>query len=136
MISTRTLACLLLATLATPAQAQWSSNPFTNRSLADAASDQAQPKIAPTADGGAYVSWFDGIGSGYDVRVQKLDALGIESFAHNGVLVADRGFSSTQDYGLDVDASGNALLAFRDDRPGGTQITAAKISAIGLAVWG
>ena len=43
------------------------------------------------------------------------------------MLVADRGFSSTQDYGLDVDSAGNALLAFRDDRFVGTQITAAKV---------
>ncbi|MEZ4651821.1 MAG: hypothetical protein R3E97_24095 [Candidatus Eisenbacteria bacterium] len=55
---------------------------------------------------------------------------------HNGVLVADRSFSSTQDYGLDVDASGNALLVFRDDRVGGTQITAAMIAPDGTALWG
>ena len=41
-----------------------------------------------------------------------LDAGGNEHWAHNGVLVADRDMSSTEDYGLDIDADGNALLAF------------------------
>ena len=117
------------------ASAQWSTDPAVNLAVATGAGEQVQPKIAPTADGGCFLSWYDGA-SGYDVRVQKLDASGNEVMAHNGVLVADRSFSSTQDYGLDVDASGNALLVFRDDRLGGTQITAAKIAPDGTALWG
>lgn len=118
------------------ASAQWSSDPAVNFSVADGASDQTQPKVIATSDGGVFVSWFDGIGTGYDVRVQRLDALGNEGMAHGGVLVADRGFSSTQDYGISIDPSDNVLLVFRDDRPGGTQITAAKVDANGTAAWG
>ncbi len=120
---------------ATDAHAQWGADTATNTSLGDGASDQTQAKVVARADGGTYVSWFDGIGSGFDVKLQRLTAGGNEVFAHNGVLVADRSFSSTQDYGLDVDASGNALLVFRDDRPAGIQITAAKISPTGTALW-
>ena len=117
----RTLCVLLFV----PAlRAQWSSNAATNSSIADQTSEQVQPKIAPTSDGGCYISWFDNAAGGYDVRLQRLDADGVEQWAHNGVLIADRGFSSTQDYGLDVDTAGNALLTFRDDRFTGTQITA------------
>ena len=104
--------------------------------MADATGDQVQPKIAPTPDGGCYISWFDNIGNGFDLRLQKLDANGQEQWAHNGVLVLDRDFSSTQDYGLDVDASGNALLACRDDSGSGTQISAAKVSPQGILLWG
>ncbi|MCA9751136.1 MAG: hypothetical protein KC591_03015, partial [Gemmatimonadetes bacterium] len=129
-------AALMLVSMPAPTLAAWSSDPLVNLSVADGASDQTQPKLAPTADGGAWVSWFDGIANGFDVRVQRLDGAGNEVLAHNGVLVADRGFTSTQDYGLDLDASGNALLIFRDDRPGGTQITAAAISDAGVALWG
>jgi hypothetical protein len=129
--------CLALLFLATSAaHAGWSSDPAVNLSVADAAGDQVQPKVAPTTDGGAYISWFDAIANGFDVRVQKLDAAGDELLAHNGILVADRGFSSTQDYGLDVDAFGNALLAFRDDGPGGVQITASKVAPDGATLWG
>jgi len=104
--------------------------------VTDATGDQVQPKVAPTPDGGCYISWFDALGNGFDVRIQKLDSSGNELFVHNGVLVADRSFSWTQDYGLDVDSSGNALLVFRDDRFGGEQITAAKVSSTGTLLWG
>ncbi len=122
--------------VASAASAQWSSNPATNLSLADGGSDQVQPKLAPTGDGGAYLSWFDGIGTGYDTRLQKVTATGVELFPHNGVLVMNTSFSSTQDYGLDTDSAGNALIANRDDSQGGTQIGAAKVSPTGVRLWG
>jgi len=47
------------------------------------------------------------------------------------------GNSSTQDYGLDVDTKGRALLAFLDTRDGSNQqVTAAKIGPEGGALWG
>ena len=129
-------AALALSLLVPAAAAQWSSDPAQNLAVADAASDQNLAKLAPTADGGAWVSWFDGIASGWDVRLQRLEADGTERFVHGGLLVADRNFTSTQDYGLDLDVNGDALLAFRDPRPGGTQITAAKVTGAGVAGWG
>lgn len=126
---------LALAGLATAGIAQWSDDPAVNLVVADAPGEQVQPKVAPAPDGGTWVSWFDGGAGGYDVRVQKLDLLGFEVFPHGGVLVADRGFSSTQDYGLDVHTSGDALLTFRDDSGVGVQIAAARVSTGGLLVW-
>jgi hypothetical protein len=107
-----------------------------NLAIADRAGEQVQPKVAPTADGGCYIAWFDNASGGYDVYLQRLDALGNEQWPHNGILVADRSFSSTEDYGLDVDTSGNALLAFRDDRFGGVLITAMKVAPDGSKPWG
>ena len=130
----RTAAALLLGSI--PVLAQWSADPAANLSVADAASDQAQAKLEPIAGQALYLSWFDGIGSGYDVRLQQLDLAGNELFPHAGVLVADRGFSSTQDYGLSHTPTDDALLAFRDDRPGGVQITAAKVAPDGSQPWG
>jgi len=136
MARIRLAVCLLVLLVACVSHAQWSSDPAVNLSVADAAGDQVQPKVAPTPDGGCYISWFDALGNGFDVRIQKLDGAGSEVFAHNGVLVADRSFSWTMDYGLDVDSSGNALLVFRDDRFAGEQITAAKVSPVGTLLWG
>ena len=62
--------------------AQWSSDPATNLSIADAASDQILPKVSPTSTGGCWISWFDGIANGFDVRIQLLDAGGNELLAH------------------------------------------------------
>jgi len=130
--------CCLVAVLASAprAVAQWSGDAATNLAVADGGSDQGQPKVASTADGGSWISWFDGIGTGWDVRVSRLDVGGVETLGHGGVLVADRGFSSTQDYGLDVDGDGNALLAYRDDGGVGVQISAAKVAPDGTLLWG
>lgn len=124
-----------------PVFAQWSSDPDDSLVIAGDAHAQVQPKIVGTSDGGSYVSWFDSdpAGSpagGFDVRLQRLDADGNELWPSGGVLIADRGFSSTQDYGLGVDGADFALLAFRDDRAGGIRITATRVDPAGQQVWG
>jgi len=129
------LAASLLTALPCTVHAQWSSDASNNLVIADGDNEQVQPKIVPTADGGFYISWFDNKNGGYDVYLQRLDAGGNEQWAHNGVLVADRDFSSTQDYGLDIDADGNALLAYRFDVTGIPQIAAQKIAPDGTLLW-
>lgn len=126
-----------------PAWGQWSSNPSRNLALADRrGNDQVQPKVRPLPNGQWYVSWFDSDPSssppvGYDVFLQRLGVKGAEQFPHDGKMVADLSNSSTEDYGLDADTSGNALLAFLDTREGSNQqVTAAKMSPSGLALWG
>jgi hypothetical protein len=105
--------------------------------------DQVQPKVLPLPNNTWYVSWFnnnpnDPPPNGYDVYYQLLSANGVEQFPHDGVQVAKLTLSSTEDYGLDTDADGNALLAFQDDRkdPNNPQITAAKMNASGQPLWG
>ena len=129
------MAVALLAVTAA-ARAQWSDDPSQNLAVADRTGEQTQAKIHPTSEGGAYVSWFDNNTGGYDVYLQRLDAAGNEQWPHNGVLIADRVFSSTQDYDLDVDGQDHALLTFRDDRLTGIQITATRIDPDGTQVWG
>ncbi len=104
--------------------------------------EQVQPKIRPTPDGGCYISWFDNDPSGnppfgYDVFLQRLDANGVAQFPAGGIRYADLGMSSTQDYGLDVDADGNAVLAFLDDRrQGNIIVTVMKVSPTGEQLFG
>ncbi len=124
------------------ALAQWSSDPMMNLGVAVKVNDQVQPKIRATPDGGCYISWFDQDPNGnppfgYDVYLQRLDASGVAQFPTGGIRFADLGMSSTQDYGLDVDVRGNAVLAFLDDRrPGRTIVTAQKVTSAGVQVWG
>jgi hypothetical protein len=121
---------------ADPALSQWSDDPNLNLVVANPAGEQTQPKLVARPGGGYYVSWFDNRSGGYDVYLQLLDEQGFPQWTSNGVLVADRSFSSTQDYGLAVDTAGHALLAFRDDRFTGTRITAARVAPSGTLVWG
>lgn len=126
------------------ALAQWSSNPAVNLPLADDnnGSDQVQPKLEPLANKGWYVSWFDSNPAtnrpiGYDVFYQYLNATGFEQYPHGGEMIADLSNSSTEDYGLSLDTSGDALLAFLDTREGSNQqVTAAKEARSGKRFWG
>ena len=122
---------------------QWSSDPAVNLPLADKPNnDQVQPKVKPLPNGQWYVSWFDADPNspppvGYDVYYQLLDATGVEQFPHDGIMIADLSNSSTEDYGLDIDNWGNALLAFLDTREGkNQQVTAAKMGPNGNPLWG
>ena len=129
---------LFMAVAVSPAFAQWSSDPANNLTIAaSSGGEQAQPKIVATADGGFYISWFNDDSGGYDVYIQRVDANGNPQMAANGVLVATRDFSSTQDYGLGIDADGNALLAFRlNDGNGNAQIDVQKVAPDGSLLWG
>jgi len=140
----RMLAFVMCLTMTPAVWAQWSSNPLKNLPLADNpnGSDQVQPKVRPLPNNQWYVSWFDADPStpkpiGYDVFLQRLDATGVEQFPHGGVMVADLSNSSTEDYGLDIDTAGNALLTFLDTRFGpNQQVSASKISPSGQPLWG
>lgn len=130
-------ALALCALFAMPAAAQWSSDPASNLVVADLLNGNTQPKIVTAPDGGFYVSWLDNIGNGFDVHLQKLDAGGNEIWAHNGILVADRDYSSTYDYGLSVDSSGNAYVSFNCCASGPQEhIAVSKISSDGTLQWG
>ncbi|HKE49613.1 MAG TPA: hypothetical protein VKB52_16220, partial [Rhodanobacteraceae bacterium] len=124
------------AALSLDAQAQWSSDPAANLVLSDRDNEQVQPKIVAIPDGGFYVSWFDNADGGYDVYLQRLDAAGNELWPHDGILVADRDLSSTEDYGLSIDADGNALLAFGFRDAGAVQVLAQKVAPDGSLLWG
>jgi len=126
----------LILLLASPAMGQWSSDPSENLVIADRPEGQTQPKIVATDDGGFYVSWFGAGADGFDVYLQRLDAYGVAQWGENGIRVADRSYSSTEDYGLAVDPAGNALLVFRfPDGNGTTQAVVQRISAEGNFQW-
>lgn len=125
----------------------WPTDAATNLAVAYGDGEQAQPKIVPipaSAGGGVWISWFDNSqaatgGGRYNMRIQHLDTLGTPQLGPNGVLVAPRYFTSTQDYGLSVDADGNALLAFRISTPADpytATIEAQMVTPDGTLVWG
>lgn len=129
------LIAMTVAAGGTQAMAQWSNDPGSNLAVSDRGGEQVQPKIRGMADGACYIAWFDNATGGYDVYLQRLDAQGVENWSHNGRLIADRSFSSTVDYDLEVDASGSAILAFNDDRVDGDQISVVRVNPEGNEVW-
>lgn len=130
------IAVCTLILLTAGANGQWSSDPAQNLAIADRTADQVQPKVRGTSDGGCYISWFDNATGGYDVYLQRLDPQGYEQWAHNGLLIANRSYSSTTDYDLAVDVDDNAILTYNDDRSGSDQIGCNKISPSGTLLWG
>lgn len=119
----------------TVAHAQWTDDAAVNQSLATTtlSGEQNQARIVRTPDGGSWVSYLGA--SGYDVWVQRLLPDGTPMFP-GGLQVADRSFSSTQDYGMDMDATGAAVLAFRDGSSSSPGVWANRVLADGTLAWG
>ncbi|RLS91094.1 MAG: hypothetical protein DWI11_11940 [Planctomycetota bacterium] len=119
--------------LASSASAQYSSSAAAPLVVRATGFDDVQPKFAAAPDGGKYVSFFSG--SGYDVMLARLDASGNFVWKTQSIMVADRGNSSTTDYGLASDAAGNAYLAF--DGVNGTTpaILVQAVSPSGVLSW-
>ena len=129
------LACLIgVSTLLTgELTAQWTDDPAENTLLAGGAGDQVQPKMVPDNAGGFYLAWFSSTG-GYDVWLQRFDGNGRALWNDGGLLVADRSFSSTEDYGLAVTPDGDAVLAYRGSG-GSTTAMATRVDASGTIEW-
>ena len=111
----------------------WS--PSSPTTLGGGANDQVQPKVAPTTDGGFCMSWFDNATGGYDVRVNRFNGSGAPMWGSNGVLVADRSYSSTVDYGSWVCTGNKFAVAYNDDRLGGDRISVSLLSEAGAIEW-
>lgn len=131
----------LLMTLAlgsSGALANWPVNPDTNVAIGDLSGEQAVVKIAPSPDGGAWMGWFDNSTGAYQVRVQKVDFLGNEVFAHNGIVVsANPQSTSLEDWDLRADSAGGCVLAFNDTRTGPDRdVYAYRLSPAGATLWG
>ena len=115
----------------------WSPDPAANLVIAGRNGEEVQAKILPLPDGGFYVSWFDNTDGGYDVRLQRLDVDGRALWPTDGILVADRSFDWTTDYGFSVDADDHVLLSFQCCSQGGAEehLVVARITPDGEHAW-
>ena len=124
--------------VAPSASAQWATDAMVNNAIADRVSEQVTPKISPTPDGGCYVAWFDLAAGSYDVYLQRIDAQGVEAWAHNGVLVSDQPQdTSLVDWDILTDSSGACVVVFTDTRAGGDRdVYAYRVLPDGTMAWG
>ena len=117
------------------ASAQWPDTPDTNLGICTASGEQAITKLAAAEDGGCYVSWFDNRGGGYDVYMQRLDPSGNPQWETDGIMIADRNYSSTMDFDLTVDTSGNAVVVYRQNMLSGDGIVVSAVDSTGTILW-
>ncbi len=116
---------------------QWSTNPAVNNVICNLSGEQAIPKIATCANGDTYVGYFSNESGNYDVRLQRLDALGNILWAPNGILISSNPQETwLTDWDMTCDAADHAILAFNDIRTGNTNVVAYRISPSGNFVWG
>lgn len=132
-------ASLLLSWLVAPflATAQWDA-PSANTPVRVAAGVEAvTPLSAPGPVGSTYISWFEQAGSGYVLRMQRLDADGVAMWDPQGLLVSEQPQNSALfRYDLGTDLYGNAIVAFQDERTGTLDIVAALVEPDGNLPWG
>ncbi|MFZ4522355.1 MAG: hypothetical protein ACOYNC_11660 [Bacteroidales bacterium] len=116
---------------------QWSTNPAVNNVICSLSGEQAIPKIATCSNGDTYIGYFSNEGGNYNVRLQRLDALGNILWAPNGILISSNPQETwLTDWDMTCDAANHAILAFNDIRTGNTNVVAYRISPAGAFVWG
>ncbi|MDA0214301.1 MAG: hypothetical protein O2875_02940 [Planctomycetota bacterium] len=111
----------------------WS--PSSSTTLGGGANDQVQAKIGATTDGGFCMSCFDNATGGYDVRANRFNDSGAPLWGANGVLVADRSYSSTVDYSSWVVSGNQFAIGYNDDRLGGDRISFSLLNSSGGILW-
>jgi hypothetical protein len=112
-IAAAALLCAVSA-IAPCALAQYSSDAGNPLTVVATAGDDVQPKTAKASNDGQYISYFSG--AGYDIYLDLRDSRGNAAWAAP-LLIEDRAFSSTTDYAMTSDASGNAYVVYNAADP-------------------
>ncbi len=110
----------------------WPHWPDVN--VAIATGNQDQPLMVPAADslGGSYIAWAEHNGSDYDIRLQHLDAFGqrVSGWPANGVAVCDT-VGTQFNPRIVADQVGGVIVVWEDNRTGGVDVYAQRITATG-----
>lgn len=97
------------------------------------------PKLLTDGAGGAWIGWHRSDGTFFNSFVQRLDADGVEQFAHDGVAVSTVSDMHHIDPALARPDLGDAVVVFWNERIANQSqwgIFAQKISAAGARAWG
>ena len=114
--------------------------PIIDKAIATSSGQQSAPHVAPTTDGGAWISWYDlgDMSTSFQMRLQRIDRYGNPLFTAPGLLVADDLSSRSYmiGYALLTDWLENAVVVFTDDDGDRFTVRAYKISPGGEFLWG
>lgn len=117
---------------------QWSNNPVVNNNINNLPGEQAIPKIATCSNGDSYIAFFSNEGGNYNVRLQRLNALGYELWETGGILISNHTqMSWLTDWDMCIDNENGVILTFQDIRnAGNNNVVAYRISPSGEFIWG
>ncbi len=128
---------LLLLTISTHADAQWSWNPAVNNTICTALGNQEIPRVCSDGSGGAIITWRDARGGNQDdIYIQKINTTGTVLWSLDGVPLCTA--TGEQDAPqVCPDGSGGAIVVWEDGRPGSSEqhIYAQRISSSGSIQW-
>ncbi len=103
-------------------------------SLCAAGNNQMYPVIGPDGSGGAIVAWQDYRSGNTDIYAGRVDGSGTVMWTPDGVAVCAAADAQTSCQ-IAADGAGGAIVAWRDNRSGNTDIYAQKVNASGGALW-
>ena len=109
----------------------------TGKPISVGIGDQLNAKIdLDSASNGAIIAWQDTrISPDYDIYMQRIDSNGNAKWTTNGIVVCNAvGNQSALDF-LTIDATGEAVITWKDSRSGSEDIYAQKINSAGLSQW-
>lgn len=128
---------LLLSLFFYASPAQWNSDSLVN--LETSSYSSSVILTSPTSTGGTYVTIYKPNASGFfDMVVQYLDVNGNKQFGPDGIILNSYpANSATFVYNIITDAQDNLILAFQDQRAGGSSNSAVayKINTSGQSLW-
>ena len=95
---------------------------------------QLYPSIAPDGSGGAIIAWEDSRNGYNDIYAQRFDGYGTPLWQAGGVAVCAQTYDQMRALVVS-DGAGGAIVAWMDQRTGGTHIYAQRLDAGGNALW-
>ena len=129
------LALFATTTLENTAHAAWSPDAsFGGVPVSAVATGQTEPCITSDGAGGCFIAWTDVRSGNYDIYAQRLSAQGVPLWGANGVPVCTQAAAQTEPR-IIRSGSGEAIVVWKDDRNGSSDIYVQRLGASGTRQW-
>jgi len=104
--------------------------------VCEALNHQDLPQVTNDGSGGAIIAWKDERSAPglFDIYAQRIDVNGNALWIQDGVVVCSSG-SVQAEVQITSDGAGGAIVAWEDDRSGGSEIYAQRLDGDGNTLW-
>ena len=134
LLPCQALALAVAACSASPARADWPTDPHTNLPVCTASLEQDTPVTLADGQGGAIIAWADRRAGNLDIYAQRVSAGGAPLWEPGGVAVCIAP-ADQQGAVLASDGAGGVIIAWMDPRDTPFDIYAQRVSAAGTIQW-